>query len=302
MPHRLDPMIRTLTAALCLFAASATAAEQQITLGGMSVTLWSSAKSSSERQPVLLFSHGYRGCATQSRFLMEAFASAGYLVFAPNHRDASCLHGNWTDKPAAPFRAPDAWTDEAFRDRADDLRRLRDAIASDERWRARADLTRVGLVGHSLGGYTVLGMAGAWPAWKLDGIRAVLALSPYSQPFIVHHSLEGLAVPVMYQGGTRDFGTTPAIRKTRGAYDQSPAPKYLVEFDGAGHFAWTNAGVAKHASIVNYSVAFVDRYVKGLSTSEVLTRKNDDVAVLRYVLGSEGDSPLDAEPPRPRGR
>lgn len=278
------------------------ASEQQITLGGMSVTVWWSPQASSERQPVLLFSHGYRGCATQSRFLMEAFANAGYLVFAPNHRDASCGRMNVLDKPPVSFRAPEAWNDQAFRDRAADLRRLRDAIGSDERFRARADLFRVGLVGHSLGGYTVLGMAGAWPAWKLEGVRAVLALSPYSQPFIVHHTLEGLAVPVMYQGGTRDFGTTPAIRKVSGAYDQSPAPKYLVEFDGAGHFAWTNAGVAKRSSIVGYSVAFLDRYVKGVSASAFLTRKNDDVSVLRYALASEDGRAPDLVLPAQRVR
>jgi predicted dienelactone hydrolase len=233
---------------------------------------------------------------------MEAFAEAGYLVFAPNHRDASCGRVNGLDKPAVAFRAPDAWTDQAFRDRSEDLRRLRDAIGSDQRFRERADLSRVGLVGHSLGGYTVLGMAGAWPVWKLDGVRAVLALSPYSQPFIVHHTLEGLAVPVMYQGGTRDFGTTPAIRKASGAYDQSPAPKYLVEFDGAGHFAWTNAGFANRASIVGYSVAFLERYVKGVSTSAVLTHKNGDVSVLRHALTSEDGVAVDSVPPARRAR
>jgi alpha-beta hydrolase superfamily lysophospholipase len=274
-----------LAAALCLLASPVTvASEQEIALGGMKVSVWSFASASAERQPVVLFSHGFHGCATQSRFLIEAFAKAGYIVFAPNHRDASCGGGSasWLDRPVAPFRAPDTWTDAAYRDRADDLRRLRDAIASDERFRARVDLTRLALVGHSLGGYTVLGMAGAWPGWKLDGVKAVLALSPYSQPFIVHHTLGGLSAPVMYQGGTRDFGTTPAIEKTSGAYEASPAPKYLVEFDGAGHFAWTNLGIADRQSIVGYSVAFLDQYVKGVSTVDALTRKNADVSVLRY--------------------
>ena len=32
------------------------------------------------------------------------------------------------------------------------------------------------LAGHSLGGYTVLALAGAWPSWKLANVRAVLAL------------------------------------------------------------------------------------------------------------------------------
>ena len=27
-------------------------------------------------------------------------------------------------------------------------------------------------IGHSLGGYTVLGLAGGWPSWKLPGIQS----------------------------------------------------------------------------------------------------------------------------------
>jgi predicted dienelactone hydrolase len=280
---------RVFLMSLCLLiGATAAASEQQIKLAGLDVTLWSDAALAGERQPVLLFSHGFRGCASQSRFLMEAFARAGYIVFAPNHHDASCARAARRDETGASFRTPDAWTDAVFRDRADDLRRLRDAIAADARFASRADLSRIGLVGHSLGGYTVLGMAGAWPAWKLDGVRAVLALSPYSQPFVVQHTLGGLSVPVMYQGGTRDVGITPAIHKTSGAYEQSPAPKYFVDFEGASHFAWTNLGAVARQSIVDYSVAFVDRYVKGAPPAAILTEKRAGVAVLRYATAESG--------------
>jgi pimeloyl-ACP methyl ester carboxylesterase len=80
----------------------------------------------------------------------------------------------------------------------------------------------------------------AWPGWKLDGVKAVLALSANVQPFLVRGTLAGLGAPVMYQGGTLDFGITPALHKAMGAYDLSPMPKYYVELKGAGHFAWTD--------------------------------------------------------------
>jgi hypothetical protein len=72
-------------------------------------------------------------------------------------------------------------------------------------------------------------------------------------------------VPVMYQGGTRDFGVTPKVKEPNGAYDRSSSPKYYVELDGAGHFAWTNVNKKYRATIDAYSVAFLDRYVKGQS-------------------------------------
>ena len=150
---------------------------------------------------------------------MEAFAADGYLVFAPNHRDATCNggKGSWFGRAEIPFLDPGKWNESTYRDRADDIRRLLSVIGTDNRFRPRADLSRVALAGHSLGGYTVLGLAGAWPSWKLPGVKAVLALSPYSQPFLLHGTLAALSAPVMYQGGTRDFGTTPALQKTAAA-------------------------------------------------------------------------------------
>ena len=273
----------------CMLAATtAVASEQSISLSGLKVTVWSASADSSGRQPVIIFSHGYHGCSTQSRFLMEAFASAGYLVFAPNHRDAFCGggEGRLIDSPSIPFRQPQAWSDQTYKDRADDIRRVIAAVTVDDRFRNRVDLSRLGLAGHSLGGYTVLGLAGAWPSWKLRDVKAVLALSPYSQPYILHRTLAGLAAPVMFQGGTSDSGITPTIDRAGGGFDQSPAPKYLVEFEGATHFAWTNIGVTAREQIVMYSLAFMNRYVKDMASGPTLTRSMSGVAQLRYLTES----------------
>jgi predicted dienelactone hydrolase len=278
------------TVLLC--TAAANAAQQSIKLAGMDVTVWSQPPLAATPQPVVIFSHGFHGCATQSRFLMDAIAAAGYLVFAPNHRDATCGGGgsSWSEKSSVPFRDPAQWTDGSYRDRANDIRRLIDAIVADPRYRTRADVTRLALAGHSLGGYTVLGLAGAWPSWKMPAIKAVLALSPYTQPFVAQQTLTGLSAPVMYQGGTRDFGVTPTLHKSMGAYDQSSAPKYYVEFDGAGHFAWTDIGRASaRGAIIAYSVAFLDLYVKREPVDPRLTQALPGVAVLRYAseLGNQ---------------
>jgi predicted dienelactone hydrolase len=259
--------------------------EQTLNLAGMSVTVWSGPAGSRAKEPVIIFSHGFHGCATQSRFLTEAFASAGYLVFAPNHRDATCHggKGSWFSRPNVSFRKPEGWSEDLFRDRGDDLRRLIDALKADARFRDRADWSRVGFAGHSLGGYTILGLAGAWPGWKLTGIKAVLALSPYTQPFVVHETLSGVSTPVMYQSGTWDFAIAPAIVKESGGYDQTPAPKYYVEFRRAGHFAWTDIPSSQHGQIVSYSLAFMNHYVKGEAPDPILTHPSEVVSTLRYA-------------------
>ena len=133
----------------------------------------------------------------------------------------------------------------------------------------------------SLGGYTALGLAGAWAKWKDARVKAVLALSPYCTPFINQHTLSGITVPVMYQGGTRDFDITPYVKKLGGAFDQTPAPKFYVELDGAGHFAWTDLRAAYHATIDAYSVAFFDAYLKGKPFPTAMLEKQKDVSAIR---------------------
>jgi predicted dienelactone hydrolase len=167
--------LRLLSAsALSLHALDGVAAERQVKLGGMDVVVWD-APAVAGSQPVIIFSHGFHDCATQSRFLMEALSAAGYRVFAPNHRDATCGGATRSDKSTIPFREVERWNESSYRDRADDIRRLIDAIRTDERYAARSDLSRLALVGHPLGGHTVLGLTGAWPAWKLHGAKAVIA-------------------------------------------------------------------------------------------------------------------------------
>jgi predicted dienelactone hydrolase len=285
-------LYRLLIVTACVFVGhAAQAGQSSVTLAGMNVTVWLQAAEENLKQPVIIFSHGFHGCATQSRFLMDALASAGYLIFAPNHRDATCNAGNasWLGRPEVPFRNPATWNEASYRHRAEDVRRLLKAIESDARFRTRADLSYLGLIGHSLGGYTVLGLAGGWPSWRLTSAKAVLALSPYSQPFIAHHALSGLSAPVMYQGGTRDFGITPAIQKTAGAYDQSPEPKYYVEFDKAGHFAWTDIGAIARKEIIAYSLAFMNHYVKGEPAEPLLTKPPPGFAVARYASAIGND-------------
>jgi predicted dienelactone hydrolase len=148
--------------AVWIFCAGATGAGQDsVKLAALDVTVWSQRAEANVKQPVIIFSHGFHGCATQSRFLMEAFAADGDLVLAPIHRDATCNggKGSWFSRAEIPFRDPGKWNESTYRDRADDIRRLVGAIGTDNCFRPRADLSPFALAGHYVGGYTVLGLA-----------------------------------------------------------------------------------------------------------------------------------------------
>jgi predicted dienelactone hydrolase len=231
--------------------------------------------------PLVVFSHGLGGCGTQSLFFTEELARHGYVVAAPDHQDATfCTvdntRGSFVNmKPQEPLADPSLWTDQTYEDRRDDLEDLIDALLADPVFGGVIDADAIGAAGHSLGGYTVLGLGGAWPTWKDPRVKAVLAFSPYIQPFTFHQTLPAMHVPVMYQGGQFDIGETPWITGSNGAYAQSNEPKYFAELRAASHFIWSNVACSRTTSVQAclalpnpslidaYAIAFLDRYLKG---------------------------------------
>lgn len=271
----------------------------EIEIAGRHVGMWRPAGAPSPAGfPVVLFSHGFMGCSVQSVSLTEGLARAGYFVLAPDHRDAACGQSHdgriferlSTIRSQEPFHSPSTWSETTYRDRGADLEAVLDTILKNKSFQGvPIDDGRIGLAGHSLGGYTVLALAGAWPSWKDRRVKAVLALSPYCTPFIAKGDLRHLDVPVMYQGGTLDFGITPFVRRPGGAYDITSAPKYFVELDGASHFAWTNLNRSYQSVINEYAVAFFDQYLKGEADAEPLAKLlarpwAQDVREVRYKL------------------
>lgn len=218
--------------------------------------------------PLLVFSHSFGGCAVQSVFLTKHLAEQGYIVAAPDHDDARPCNGSFSGAlrrqrpvmPEQPFRHAQVWSDETDRDRRDDVLFTVKSLLDDPQYGPYIDKDRMGLLGHSLGGYTALGLAGAWPSWKDDRFKAILVLSPYMAPYIVHDTIGNVTVPVMYQGGTRDEGFTP-LMKSQG-YPRTGGPKYLVELAGADHMSWTELDTRFVEEINQTAVAFFDFYLK----------------------------------------
>lgn len=244
--------------------------------------------------PLLVFSHGFGGAGDQTIFLMEALARAGYVVAALNHYDSSKVEHppeqTWPD-----FTMPETWNAATYLDRKEDVKALLTHLTVLNRTRLswlyrHADTRRIGALGHSLGGYTVLGMSGAQRSWRDRRIKATLALSPYVLPYL-EQNLRAYRVPTMLQGGTWDFGVTPFLPPL---YAQLPAPKYFLVLKNATHFEWTNLvslGTTTVQAIeqgnpkwiVEYSMAFFDRHLKG-EGAELLSQANAELASYEFDL------------------
>jgi predicted dienelactone hydrolase len=101
------------------------------------------------RFPLVLLSHGTGGSANDQDWLASALAAHGYIVAAVNHP------GNNELEPL---------TREGFLlwwERATDLSNVLDALLADPQFGPHIDASRIGAAGFSLGGYTVLALAGA---------------------------------------------------------------------------------------------------------------------------------------------
>jgi dienelactone hydrolase len=249
--------------------------------GFMGSVAFEAAPAACPRVPLVLFSHGLGGCGLQTIFLTEELARHGYVVAAPDHADsATCgidreglrLRNLRTDQG---FLDPKAWNDKSELDRLQDLRAAIRRVADDAQLGPITDVTRIGAVGHSLGGYTVVGMAGGWPSWKTPEVKAVVALSPYVLPFVAHGTIGKIGTPVMYQGAQFDWGITPSLEGSKGAYALSAAPKFFVKLKGGTHFEWTNLICIGQPNVVaclkanrnaylidRYGIEFLDRYLK----------------------------------------
>jgi predicted dienelactone hydrolase len=98
----------------------------------------------------VLLSHGTGGAAAQLSWLAEELATRGFIVAAVNH------HGNTAAEPSYQPQGFVLWWE-----RARDLSVALDSLLEDPVFAGRIDQLRIGAGGFSLGGYTVLALAGA---------------------------------------------------------------------------------------------------------------------------------------------
>ncbi len=133
------------------------AAPRVIPMGPFTVDVAIGGKPVDKVKALILLSHGNAGTELGHSVLAQALARNGYLVAALRHPG-----DNWQDRSLLE-KSPERYFDERPRQAS----RVIDAILADPAWKARiaADSQgpRVGALGHSAGGYTVLALAGARP-------------------------------------------------------------------------------------------------------------------------------------------
>jgi predicted dienelactone hydrolase len=194
------------------------------------------------KTPVVIVSHGLGSKPEAFGDYAEYLTSHGYVVAIPQHpgsdadRMLNMLAGH----------ADEMFNLEEFSDRPLDVTRVLDELErrNQSEYRGRLNLTSVGVMGHSFGGYTALALAGAeidFEALELActlipgipnlslllqcralglprqsysfcdrRVKAILPLDPVGSEVFGSKGLRPIQIPVLIMAGSND-STTPAI-------------------------------------------------------------------------------------------
>jgi predicted dienelactone hydrolase len=141
--------------AMIWYPAAAEAREEALWVGPPIFPFYSAGRAARDApqaagppRPLIVLSHGFGGAASDLAWLGTALAAHGMIAIAINHP------GN---------DASEAWTVDGYALmwlRAADLSATIDAVLHDKAFGSQIDPARIGAVGHSLGGYTILAVAG----------------------------------------------------------------------------------------------------------------------------------------------
>ena len=266
---------------------------------GADVPLWPDATS---RYPVLLFSHGYGGSPISSDYIaaLGVFASYGYVVAAPFHGDfriSDLTFDDWRDVVKLVTHLDDFLALQALRPLATSA--TIDLLLVHPHWRDRIDANQIGGFGASMGGETMMLMAGAgmtksfglsWAQVTSDPrLKAAVGYVPYfGQTFFPafgrdQHGLDGIALPYLAIGGTED--TTAPIAETIEGINRLSGPRELVALQGVKH----GFDVPSTNDIFTWSITFLDAHVRGdpqararLSRMASVKGGGDDVVLIAY--------------------
>jgi predicted dienelactone hydrolase len=168
------------------------------------------------RYPLLVFSHGWGGIKYNQFYLAEFMARNGYIIVAIDHNDRSFS--------------------KALIDRPKQITQALDIALTDLDFKNCIDPNKIGAVGHSFGGYTILALGGGVKTLSDNRIRAIALFAPGPMQLFEPSSLAKVNIPVMVIEADHDevipSGNIQILK------DQLPGIQEYFVLKGAGHYAF----------------------------------------------------------------
>ena len=204
-------------------------------VGPFTVTAGLNAPVAAGQFPVVVISHGSGGNRLGYLTLAQALAEAGCIVLMPEHfgnnRDDNFLEGKTRNLELRPRHISLCIDDIAGNEI------LADAVLADQ----------VAVIGHSMGGYTALAVAGGqvWnaakrkvPVLRDDRVRGLVLMAPATAWFTPDTSLADVTTPMLIYQAEHDLFTPP--EHTARVMSQVPDRTKITchHIENAGHYSF----------------------------------------------------------------
>ncbi len=187
------------------------------------------------RHPLVLISHGSGGAPLLYRSLSLLLARSGFMVAMPKHPGNSLGDNALAD------------TEAILRNRPRQLIGLLDTLLRDPHMTPAIADDRVTAIGHSLGGYTVLSVAGGAPRTRAAApipvvhdarLGALVLLAPACGPFLAPAALASVTVPILALTAEHDTLTPDGEVRAALATVPDPTQVSIRMVPNAGHFSF----------------------------------------------------------------
>jgi type 1 glutamine amidotransferase/dienelactone hydrolase len=263
------------------------------------------------RYPLLVFSHGNGGVRHQNVFQMDHLASHGYVIASPDHTGNAGL----TPLPERAVPYDRRGRGQSARDRPLDVSFIIDELLARDgeegHWlRGAVDRERIGILGHSFGGFTACRAVESDPR-----VKAILPMT------VAYGGPTSVPVLVMLAGRDRTMGEA-GNNLARLYYLSCTGPKHLVTLRRGGHFSFTDMdrinpafgdgigadrksseeflAIGRAKQLINaYSLAFFERYLRGDQEAGrrlALNLDAEEVEIRAENLASIPEEAVAAEP------
>jgi dienelactone hydrolase len=199
--------------------------------------------------PLIVFAHGSGGLGTGYDRLFRTWAESGYVVVAPAF-PISRGDGEWqVDLPKLPG-------DMSFV--IDQVLRLNAGAGSP--LEGVVDPAKIGVAGHSMGGMTVLAVAGNTCCHDRR-IKAAVVLAGRETPFGSGQFWNRIVTPILLVHGDADYNVV--YGDGRRAYANAPPPRFLLTILGGDHGTPYTGDPAHHqAGLVSDAIlGFFDQFL-----------------------------------------
>ena len=228
--------------------------------------------------PLLLFAPGFLQCPGAYADLLQAWASAGYVVAAVTFPRTNCHLGAEADE-ADLVNQP--------QDMSYVLTRLVALSARPgDRFSGLLDPHQVGAAGQSDGGNTVAAIA-ASTCCTDRRLKAVAVLSGAEWPPMPGRYFPGRAPPMLFTQGTADT-INPPWMSLQLYHADANGPRYYLDLLGASHLIPYQATNPVEHLVARVTLAFFDRYVLGQADAlKTMTRDGNVTGTAELVSGGQ---------------